>query len=391
MPSPIAPSPNSIRRDPALDGLRGLAVLLVYLFHYGGGLSSPHAALKVFGYATQASWVGVELFFVLSGFLITGLCWECRNQPGAFSAFLARRAWRIVPLYLLALLAAFLVSVPGGRDNAATLPALLVYLTFLQNVPTLVSTALQFPSSLPLYHLWTVAVEVQFYLVWPLLLRTARTRRTALWICAGTFACSCLFRAVAFPAHAFTSTRSPTVDWSPFLLTRAGALALGGGLALLQPQELATAVRRYAVPLLTSSVLVFGVTGWAQGGLLLSHPAQFTFALPASEVACAALLGLALQPGFWRTVLSHASLRWLGRISYGFYVFHILLEPLFDQIGASVAHASAGSVYIAVRFLAAFPISAAAAWLSFRCLEQPLLSRCAGPGALPVRSCIQGA
>src|ERR1700691_6305962 len=91
-----APSP---RRDPALDGLRGLAVLMVFVFHYGGGLQSSHLALRMLGYVTQAGWTGVVLFFALSGFLITGSLWDSLGSRHLLRNFYVRRALRILPLY----------------------------------------------------------------------------------------------------------------------------------------------------------------------------------------------------------------------------------------------------------------------------------------------------
>ena len=97
------PSSQTAHRDPALDGLRGIAVLMVFLFHYGGGLKSPHLAVRLLGYLTAAGWTGVVLFFTLSGFLITGSLWDSRGNPHWFRNFYARRFLRIFPLYYTAL------------------------------------------------------------------------------------------------------------------------------------------------------------------------------------------------------------------------------------------------------------------------------------------------
>lgn len=374
------PSPNptpagsatlcSPRRDAALDGLRGLAVLTVYLFHYGGGLRSHNPLLRFAGYTTQAGWIGVELFFALSGFLITGLLWADLEQHHTLGGYFQRRAWRILPVYYGALAAAGLVALLWGA-SAQDLQPLLVYAAFAQNTPPLLSIAMRYPAPLPLHHLWTVAVEAQFYLIWPTLLLTARTRRRALQLCGWTFLAACLFRGAVFWPHA--GAPETIANWSPFLLTRAGGLALGSALALLDPAYLSHIAKRWAPAALLGSTVLFTATEWHCGNLLLASPAQFILALPLVEIACAAALALALQPSVWRSALSLAPLAWLGRISYGFYVLHILLEPLFDRIGEAVAHAPGGSTYLLVRLLIAFPVSAAAAWLSFTFLEQPLL------------------
>lgn len=381
LPSPLQPS-RAVPRDAALDGLRGLAVLAVYLFHYGGGLRSHNPVFRLAGYATQAGWMGVELFFALSGFLITGLLWADLQNQNSLNNYFRRRARRILPVYYGALLAATVAALLWGAAPQELRP-LFVYAAFAQNIPPLLSVAMRYPAPLPLHHLWTVAVEVQFYLIWPALLRSTRTRHHALQLCGGMFLLCCLFRVAVFWPN--QETAALVADWSPCLLTRAGGLALGSALALLGPAHTARIARRWAIPALLGSLLLFAAVQWHSGNLLLASPAQFVFALPAVEIGCAALLVFALQPGRWRSSLSFAPLRWLGRISYGFYVLHILLEPLFDAIGASVAHASQGSTYLLVRVLVALPISAAAAWLSFNLVEKPLLRRHADPARLSPR------
>ncbi len=394
MPHPIQPTsqPTSkpkhpTPRDPALDGLRGVAIVLVYIFHYGGGLRSANPMVRLFGYITEAGWVGVELFFVLSGFLITRLLWASLAEPHALRHFYARRALRILPLYYAALVAAALFALGKGA-HAAQLRPLLLYAGFLQNIPPLVAQALRYPAPLPLHHLWSLAVEEQFYLLWPFLLlaagTAARARRLSLW----TFGTCCVFRSLIFllptPMHAIQT--HTTQDWSAFLLIRGGGLALGAALALHAFGQTAQTMRRRRLLLtFTVSLATFlAVDTWC-GTLVLVRPAQFVVGLPAVECACAAVLALALQPGPWRALLSTAALRFLGRISYGFYVLHILLEPMFDALGRHFAHAATGSAYQLVRFVAGFPITLVAASLSLVLLEGPFLrlGRHSRPDAAP--------
>ena len=369
MPLPFQPQTKS-PRDPALDGLRGVAILLVYVFHYGGGLRSANPAVRAFGHLTQAGWVGVELFFALSGFLITGLLWENRNEPHALPHFFARRALRVLPVYYGALAAAAIAALVTGAHPAQLRP-LLIYAGFLQNIPPLVAASLRYPPPLPLYHLWSLAVEEQFYLLWPFLLFAAGTRRRAFHLCVWAFAVSCLFRAIVFLPHTFSPHLA--TEWFPFLLTRGGGLALGGALALRNTAEARVSKQRWASAALIGGLLTFLAVGVFCGSFLLTGPSQFVLMLPGVEVAAVALLALSLQPGPLRTALSLRPLRALGRISYGFYVLHLLLQPVFDAIGRAAVHSSTGSGYQLVRFAAAFPITLAAAWLSYTLLERPFL------------------
>ena len=372
MPAPESsetPRQPDGNRDPALDGLRGVAILLVFLFHYGGGLRSPHAAVRAFGLLTQAGWIGVDLFFVLSGFLITGLLWDDLGRPHALQNFYARRALRILPIYYGALMLAAITALATGA-SAIQLRPLLVYAGFLQNLPPLVREALRYPPPLPLHHLWSLAVEEQFYLLWPFLLVAARTRRRALHLCLWTFALTCLFRAILFAPG---ETAVNPALWSAFLFTRTGGLALGGALALATGARHQKWLQRWAAPLLWIAILAFATAGILGHDFALSRWPSFVFALPAVEVGAVALLALTRMPGRLRQALDLGFLGWLGRISYGFYVFHILLEPVFDDLGKLQVPTGTGSAYQTVRLLVAFPITAVAAWLSFTCIEQPFL------------------
>ncbi len=360
------PTADQNHRDPALDGLRGVAILLVYLFHYGGGLHSHNPLARGIGYLTEAGWTGVHVFFALSGFLITGLLWRNLGQPHALRNFYARRALRIAPVYYGALILAALAALFRGA-HAAQLRPLLVYAGFLQNIPGLVGVALHSPPPLPLHHLWSLAVEEQFYLLWPFLLLAAGTRRRALHLCLWTFALSCVFRAVVYSPPLVNAH----LDWSAFLLTRAGGLALGSALGLLLTDP--ARLRKPALLALLAGLAVFIATALASHTFVLSHPSQFLFGLPGVDLASASLVVLTLAPGPWRNLLSTAPLRLLGRISYGFYVLHILLEPLFDHLGRALTHSTSGSGYQLARFLVAFPITAVLAWLSFTFYERPFL------------------
>jgi peptidoglycan/LPS O-acetylase OafA/YrhL len=402
LPSATAARPQlQQRHDQALDGLRGIAVLMVFVFHYGGGLRSPHLAARLLGYATESGWTGVVLFFALSGFLITGGLWDSlyphqvssrsnkdlSSRPEARSAgverpavrhvlrnFYARRALRILPLYYAALIAAVAVALTCGC-GAAILHPIAVYALFLQNLPVLSQVIIRNTSPLPLYHLWSLAVEEQFYLLWPALLLLARTRRGALHLCLWSFALSFVFRLAVYGLPAFTWSRHAQLfDTFPF--TQCGALLLGAALALALRGDDATrrSLERWALPAFAAGVALYALSSWLCRSCLLAAPAQYILGLPSVSLAAAVLLLLLLRPGIPRTLASFQPLPWLGRISYGFYVFHILLQPLYDRIAVRMTHAAAGdSHYQAARFAVALGLTVPAAWLSYHFLERPFL------------------
>lgn len=380
--NPVPPNPiPRTRRDAALDGLRGLAVLMVFLFHYGGGLQSSKPAIRLIGCATQASWLGIVLFFALSGFLITGSLWDTLGQRHRLRNFYVRRALRILPLYLGALLAAAVAAIVGGAAFGQLKP-LAIFLFFLQDLPYLATLALQSASPLPLYHFWTLAVEEQFYLIWPLILLFAHSRRHALRLSLWFFGITEIFLLSVYTLSAFKGARVHH-RYDYFLLTQGGALALGCAVSLAMGNRASLTgrrpgshriIRKYARPAFFTGLAIYFYTCYLSGTLYLSDPVQYWLGLPAISVAAAAAIPLVLRNGLPRDIFSFPPLGWLGRISYGFYVFHILLQPFYDHLGASISHATSGDYYHIVRALIAFTITCLISWLSFHLFERPILS-----------------
>src|ERR1700674_1734773 len=232
----IAVKPTVLRRKafdfrnrlPALDGLRGIAILAVFFFHYAGGASVHSRSPIVRGIlaALGLGWTGVDLFFVLSGFLITGILFDTHNDAGYYRNFYARRVLRIFPIYYL-LVAVFLCLGPfaGAHWKAGHL-FFLIYLGYPAALiwPSLTTAA----PSLALTHLWSLSVEEQFYMVWPWV--TAKLRRpTAILRGCLIVAASALAIRVLIWASGW-----PNADWpSAFLLCRMDQLALGAAIAIL--------------------------------------------------------------------------------------------------------------------------------------------------------------
>ncbi len=380
-PSPPTAAVPRTRRDTALDGLRGLAVLMVFLYHYGGGLQSAKPSIRLIGYITQGSWLGIVVFFALSGFLITGSLWDTVGQRHRLRNFYVRRALRILPLYILALIAVAVTALLAGATLAQLKP-LTIFVFFLQDFPHLAASALQTPSPLPLYHFWTLAVEEQFYLIWPLILLLAHSRRHALRLSLWCFGISEFFLLSIYTLPAFQGARTHHL-YDYFLLTQSGALALGCAVSLAMGNHASLTgrrpgshriVRKYARPAFFAGIAIYLYTCYLGGSLLLLNPLQFWLGLPAISVAAAAAIPLVLRNGLPHTLFSFPPLGWLGRIGYGFYVFHILLEPLYDHLGARFSHATTGNHYHIVRLIIAFVITCAVSWLSFNLYEMPILS-----------------
>jgi peptidoglycan/LPS O-acetylase OafA/YrhL len=289
------------KRIPQLDVLRGLAVLLVMLYH--GVDVAPHLPLKfLFG----SGYVGVDLFFVLSGFLITGILVRTRDSPGYFLNFYTRRALRIWPLYYALLLFTFVVLPIARPQLSAEIFAKAhpwqAYPLFLQN---LLVTGQSFDS---VRVTWSLAIEEQFYLVWPLIVFLA-PRRMLKPIAGGALAVSIILRwAVQYglipPLILYTNT-----------LTRLDGLALGALLALWIPMAEQTTVKRVGIAGFVALTPIAFAMGWRDAG----HWIFF-----AVVAACfAALLCVALN---WESLSRLYVLRYTGKISYCLYLVHV---PVF--------------------------------------------------------------
>lgn len=304
--------PEGPRRIVALDGLRGLAVLLVLLGHsqvpgFGGGEATAGA-------------VGVTVFFVLSGFLITGLLLAERDRRGTVSlrAFWARRALRLLPALVVFLAATgFIVVASGtvtwGHHLRNSLPVLFYVADF---------ASLHHPIAY-LDHTWSLAVEEQFYLFWPLvLLVTARfVRARALWLPLLALTAAGLWWRLhvgSAPGGAWEASRRFDTNLWP--------LALGGLLAVLcrartRPFPL---VPRWATLLIAALGLVVlpAVARAAdRPGWVDTVHGQTLSALTAAVLVLAAV-GRSRATRTGRDWMTAPALRWLGRRSYAIYLWH---------------------------------------------------------------------
>ncbi len=313
---------------PALDGLRGCAILGVLLLHFTSALDAPAGApARLVKQAFNIGWTGVDLFFVLSGFLITGILADARDTPHRYRTFYARRALRILPLYYGFVLLLFVVPpLIGARAYTTPLADQLPYWLYLQNFRTLSNGALDYAA-----HLWSLAIEEQFYLVWPLVVFTL-SRTGALRVCAVLVVGALAYRV----ASVFTVDDLRTV----YFLTpgRVDGLALGGAIALIargtgglmRLRRMAPAVLAAAAAVLAAAAL--HPSGFNPGGVYMVSVGYSALAFCFGAVLVLALDGGgALLP----RLLSAPVLRFFGRYSYGLYVVHVPLIALAQLAGVS--------------------------------------------------------
>ena len=310
----------------SLDGLRGVAVLLVMLHHFAVFVPGSRAEQMLLA-ATRSAWLGVDLFFVLSGFLITGILLRSRGRPRYFSSFFARRVLRIFPLYYAVIAVALLVlpafpparqvlDTPIGTDHGWW------YALYLQNILMAVRASFD---HLILAVTWSLAVEEQFYLLWPVVVWWLPARRLA-WLCGGLMLAAPLLRGIMV---ALDSNAIAIYVLTP---TRVDALAAGSFIACwldrsFDPERL----RRFAKSAGTVSLLGIGGLLAVRGRLRLDDPLMQTAGYSLIAVGGAALLTLLLQPAKAPRLVRCFSFRpllSLGRYSYAMYLFHVPLGAI---------------------------------------------------------------
>jgi peptidoglycan/LPS O-acetylase OafA/YrhL len=334
---------------PALDGVRLLAVALVMLHHLTRG-SQTSIVLHLLGLQVNNG-LGPTLFFVLSGVLLTSVIIDARGTKHRYRNFLTRRALRIFPLYLgylgVALVATTWLT---GRH----LQNLWVFAFFLQN--TFLTAASKTGSVLPMYHLWTLAVQDQFYILWPLLLWRCQSLRTMRYLCVAGIILSLVARMII--AH---PSLTPEI-FGRILPARAGEMCLGALLALDLREETAVSgiLRKSLLPL--SAILAI----WMWHGLSLTTSVGSILGLELIAVTSAALIAAALNPSSWIARVLGSKFFALGGKKYAFamYVFH----PLMLEISMSLPIASKG-MRLALFGMSTIVISG----LSYRFLESYFL------------------
>jgi peptidoglycan/LPS O-acetylase OafA/YrhL len=351
-----------------LDGLRGLAILAVMASHlFAVNYEVQARPVQIAGELLYWGQWGVDLFFVLSGFLITGILVDSLGQSHFFRTFYMRRVLRIFPLYYGVLFLLFaLTPVLNIHWHGLRLPLLL----YLQNGWRLQPLTELMGRNISLNHLWSLAIEEQFYLMWPLLVFMARTPRRVLIVAASGCVLALCFRLTLWGVwhNGFTTHFN--------VFARADALLLGGVLALIYRSGRWATVLRWCRPVFLAAALVLLISLLESGRLPFRSP-FWAFAVRYSFVAIAsgALLAWSLRAGVFSRMCSARVLRFFGKYSYGLYVLHMTFLPLLTRLIRPALFSLTGSKGVAVigTALLVVAISSAAAWLSFQLYEKRFL------------------
>jgi peptidoglycan/LPS O-acetylase OafA/YrhL len=350
--SPALPDQiSSGRRIPELDGARGMASLAVVVAHYFGEVEHGFLGLNI-------GWIGVDLFFVLSGFLIGSIILERKECPNFFSVFYVRRAARIFPVYFatLALALGFLWLLGPMSWTQKPLPAL-SYLTFTQNF---VMALLHVSGTLWLLPTWTLAIEEQFYLVIPLIITLLPKRWLLPAILVGIALCTATRALLYWTGH----------DIAGQLLPSSGNILLSGVLAAYVHQlyKVNENVLRLIPLTAVTGVILVEVQNITTGGYLYFVAAPLLMAMLFAAYVLLAAQGCSTTLRF---------LRWrfwqmLGTISYGLYLIHQPVAGIMHGLILDARPDIATSPQILVTFAALF-VAIGLAWASWILMEAPLL------------------
>jgi len=340
---------SSILRDrtlPALDGLRAVSVMVVIFYH--AGLPLPAR-------------LGVSMFFVISGFLITWLLLKEFEVSGTIDlrGFYIRRTLRIFPAYYLFLAVSLTVDQLTGdlRSMDAILPAL----TYLMNYYNAVNDH----PSISIAHAWSLAIEEQFYLLWPfLLLLIGPGRRRVIAICLAVF----ISVVICWRSFVYLETHLGAAWIYNAFDTRADNLAIGCLLAVLATNGgIDKLVQRISSIAIAPLVTLLALVAWTEfAGLGLRYTIGLTL-----EPLLLALIMLQLivmsAKAPW-SAIEYAPLRYIGKISYGMYLYHVLGFAIAGKILGWISFEGETA-----RMIAGTAVTILGAAISYSLVERPLL------------------
>jgi peptidoglycan/LPS O-acetylase OafA/YrhL len=361
---------------PVLDGIRAYAVLMVCLVHFfqvdENALYETHKYLGIFLFKiSQIGLRGVELFFILSGFLITGILLDSKNSKTYFKSFYARRFLRIFPLYYFVLAVSFIllpqiidVDEPGKLviNNQAWLWTYNSNLSYYFGFSGWdVST--NFPS---FGHFWSLSVEEHFYIFWPLIIYFTKEK----WISKVLIGITLVSLIIVLFDY-FSEGLIPILRWTTF--RGAGALSIGGLIAWNKRNSFNwLRLTKFAKQIIIPGGILFLASNFIPRKFGLLDTASFV----TSIVFFTLLIITAINDNkITNKLFNHKWLYFIGKISYGIYVYHGLLRPYFKQYiyEGMLAHMNNGIFATIIYTIICTTVSIIISWLSWIIIEKPVI------------------
>jgi peptidoglycan/LPS O-acetylase OafA/YrhL len=365
-------------RIPALDGVRGIAILLVLWFHFMPDIALPLRALEWLRKTSTAGWIGVDLFFALSGFLITRVLLEAKSSNHYYRNFFARRILRIFPLYYASLGFVLLIVPALGilqKDDVSKLNNAAVWLwTYCANIGWMLQVPIRtaWPTELfDLRHFWSLAVEEHFYLVWPFVVARTNIRQLKM-VC-------CLLFLLSFSGRLIwvllITNETAIVNQTLF---RLDGLAAGALVAVIFAEgnwRWLIPWAKIAICLLSLPLIAFFLS---HGGLWDGNWFIRTFGISFLAIIFAACIMLCLETkrhDLVARVLTSRLLGFFGKYSYGIYVIHgIIGAPLNQALPVEAWLADFGPVLTIVAVISSkLAASSILALLSWHLMEKQIM------------------
>lgn len=316
-------NPGGSSHFPALDGLRGIAILLVLYDHLFW--SNPNSGNRLFDFLSEiraSSWIGVNIFFALSGFLITGILFDTLHCRDYFKVFYARRVLRIFPLYYGFLFLMLALTHPlhfqwNGWQY--------YHLTYTANLAV---WRYGIPLVLPHFninHFWSLDVEEQFYFIWPFIVYRVKsaTRLIAIALCGCGVVLLVRIALVLFRTH----LHDPYLVYAP-TFSCADNLLFGCSLALVLRTDRRQQILRLARPVFAfCAAIALSMFFIYRGFVWDTNVIVPTLGISTIGIMAAAMIAMALNAeSLTQRMLSNSVLRFFGKYSYGLYVYHYSLQ-----------------------------------------------------------------
>lgn len=364
---------NEVERINALDGLRAIAILLVLLYHLTPERDSDHGIKAIIFKLADIGYSGVDLFFVLSGFLITRILLGNHKKNRPLKLFYIRRFLRIIPLYYTSLFFVFLLF--PLLTSLYEIPAISLQIPFWIYISNYIGKV---DVHFYLGHFWSLAVEMQFYIFWPLVVYCL-DNKTITRIILVALCLSLIFRFILVDAGAAWEV---TFSWLPF---RMDGLLIGSLVAVVFCSGKKISYHYLIIIwslLIGLGVIIFVIMWYHYASAIFKHPEnEIIFVLRVFlplifSMFYGLLLYISLQNNWLSNILSTSFLGLISKYSYGIYVIHFMLVPVFmNTIPIHVLQNYVGTKDLAIYcyFMITSSISFLIAVISFHVIEKPFL------------------
>jgi peptidoglycan/LPS O-acetylase OafA/YrhL len=362
-------SVNRVRRYvPCLEGIRGYGFLLVFCGHYFMPAQLAHPGTIRIKLLTSLSSLGlfaVPAFFVLSGYLIGGILYDTRDREGFFRVFYSRRIMRVFPVFYLTLLAIACFYATRG-----VVPNHVFWMHFLYIQNLLPSYSEWNSAPVAMIHFWSLAVEEQFYLLWPLVVWLFPDRRKLIGIASALIAFSFGLRLLA-----------PLVSITPRQIlyitpTRVDAILLGVVLALIRPNAVLERIQPFAKWfVLSAGATLMLLANWKGAAWLRTYQGVEVLIPLVNFTAVAIIIAVMEEKSLLNRACSQRWICWLGSLSYSLYVFHLTFYHFF--MGSLITQLCIFMRYqfaVLTSGVLAFALTLMLSILSYRFIEGPIMN-----------------